>query len=120
MKKKKVFLNVRNVVILICIIITIILIVIVAIPKATNVKIKNKIIGTWTTDGNTIYEFKKNNTGILILPLTKYTFTYKIKDNTLYIDFENENSTDSEYTYKIENNKLILDGTKGIFTFTKK
>ena len=81
---------------------------------------KGKLIGTWTTDGVTIYEFNRNNTGKLIVSVGEFSFTYKIKDNTLEIDFENEKSTDSKYTYQFDNNKLILDGDNGTFTFTRK
>ena len=81
---------------------------------------KDSIVGTWTTDGVTVYQFNKNNTGLLIVSLKEYEFTYKIKDDTLEIDFKNERSTDSKYTYTFEDNKLILKGDNGTFTFIKK
>ena len=60
---------------------------------------KKSIIGTWTTDGVTIYKFNKDKTGALVVPLHEYKFNYVLKDDTLSIDFENENSEDTTYTY---------------------
>jgi len=107
----------KNIALIILIIITLVLIIILLFKLKPN---KNKIIGTWTTDGVTIYEFKKHNKGILTLPLSSYKFTYKIDDDKLFIDFENENSADSQYNYSIDNGKLTLKGDKGTFIFTKK
>ena len=81
---------------------------------------KSKLLGSWTTDNTTIYKFNRNNTGKLIVSLSEYDFKYKIKNNKLYIDFENEKSEDSEYEYNFKNKRLILSNDKGIFTFTKK
>ena len=83
---------------------------------------ENSLIGLWTTDGITIYEFKENEMGVLKLPLSEYTFTYKIQGNKLYIDFESEKTTDSYYEYYIEEDKLILRGirnTTGEYNFYK-
>ena len=81
---------------------------------------KSKIIGSWTTDGITIYKFNKDNTGSLIVSLKEYNFKYKIDNKNIEIDFDNENSIDSKYTYYFEDNKLILNGDNGNFTFIKK
>lgn len=80
---------------------------------------KRKIIGTWTTDNITTYEFYKDGTGKLITSLSEYKFNYNFKKNILYIDFENDKSEDSEYKYKIEKNKLVLNNENGIFYFKK-
>ena len=55
---------------------------------------KAKLIGTWTTDDVTTYEFYKNNTGKLVVSLSEYKFKYSLKKNILYIDFENDKSED--------------------------
>ena len=81
---------------------------------------KANLIGIWTTDGVTIYEFDRNNKGKLVVSVGEFPFTYKINADTLEIDFENEKSTDSKYTYKFDDNKLILNGDNGTFTFIKK
>ena len=80
---------------------------------------KNDLVGTWTTDGVTIYKFNKDKTGELIVSLGSYEFTYKVTEGTLAIDFKEERLTDSEYTYTFEDNKLILKGDNGTFTFIK-
>ena len=81
---------------------------------------KAKIVGSWTTDGVTIYKFNRNNTGSLIVSLKEYDFKYKINKDTLEIDFKNEKSTDSKYTYTFKDKKLLLEGDNGSFTFIRK
>ena len=114
MKKIKI----KNIII-IFIVIIILIIALLIFKKIT----KNPLIGTWTTDGITVYQFKNKNTGSLIVPLSEYKFTYKIDGNKLYIDFENEKSNDSDYEYSFKDNKLILKGinkTSGTYVFKKK
>lgn len=117
-KKKK---TQRNLLLLACILILIIIIcIILLLPKINKTSsTTNKIVGTWTTDNVTKYEFNKDNTGKLITSLNSYEFTYEIKDNNLSIDFKNEKSEDSKYAYKFDNDKLILEGDNGKFTFSK-
>ena len=81
---------------------------------------KSKIVGIWTTDNVTTYEFYKNNTGKLIVSLSEHEFKYSLKKNILYIDFENEKLEDSKYKYKFTNKKLILSNEKGEFKFIRK
>lgn len=88
--------------------------------KMINKNSKNTFIGSWISEGGIIYEFKRNNSGIMKTSLSEYKFTYKISDKMLSIDFENEKSEDSEYEYNFKNKRLILSNEKGIFTFTKK
>ena len=111
MKKKRKF---KNLAILLCFLVIIILVIKVVFSD------KLKLVGTWTNDNVTIYEFYKNNTGKLIVSLHEYEFNYKLKDNYLYIDFENEKSEDSKYSYSFKEKKLILKNENGTFTFIKK
>ena len=83
-------------------------------------KYSNKIKGEWTTDGVTVYNFNDDNTGEMILPLSKYKFDYVIKKDTLFIDFVNKKSEDIKYTYSFEDNKLILESNNGKFVFKRK
>lgn len=109
----------KPIIILISIILIIIIVIclIYTLPKAK--KETNNIIGTWTTDNVTKYKFNKDNTGKLITSLNSYDFVYELKDDSLFIDFKNEKSTDSKYTYHFETDKLILEGENGKFTFSK-
>ena len=110
--KKKITIMIVLIIIVLCLIIALVL----GLKKSP----KQTLIGTWTTDGVTIYKFNKDKTGALVLPLHEYKFTYTLKDDTLAIDFENEKSEDTTYTYHFEDNKLILEGDNGKFTFIKK
>ena len=109
----------KKIIIILVIVLFIAVSLIIIFSKKENAP-RNKLVGTWTTDGVTIYQFDKDNTGKLIVSLGEYEFTYKIDDDKLYIDFKNEESTDSEYTYVFEDNRLVLKGDNGIFTFIKK
>ena len=102
MKKAKVF---KLIMAIVLVIISILFIMI------NSNKISRKIMGTWTTDGITIYKFEKHKSGTLVLPLAEYKFKYSIKDNILSIDFENEKVTDSEYEISFEGDNLILKNT---------
>ena len=107
-------------IVIMLILITIVLAAIIILLLGLRKTPKTSIIGTWTTDGVTIYKFNKNNTGALIVPLQEYEFTYKINEDTIEIDFKNETSEDSKYTYTFDDNRLILNGDNGKFTFIKK
>ena len=114
MKKKR--LKKKNILIILILLIIILNIVFY------NLFLKNKLklLGSWTTENTTIYEFYKNNTGKLIVSLHEYEFNYKLKDSNLYIDFVNDTLEDSEYKYSFNGKKLILSNNKGVFTFSKK
>lgn len=79
--------------------------------------------GKWDMDGVTAYEFYKSGKGALVLPSAEYEFTYTVKDNTLYIDFEFDGAKDAQYVFSVEGNTLTLDGgnatTQGIYVLTK-
>lgn len=78
---------------------------------------KNPLVGKWNVDSVTAYRFDENGTGALILPSSEYAFRYTVKDDILFIDFENENVKDSEYIFERSDDVLILNGgnntTKG-------
>ena len=85
-------------------------------------KYPKKILGSWTTDGVTIYHFDDDDTGYLRTSLKDYVFTYSIVGNKLYINFADEGSTDSDYSILIKDNTLELKGinkTSGEYTLTK-
>lgn len=82
----------------------------------------NNIIGTWTTDGVTIYKFDNNGKGSLNTSLSKYDFSYIINDNKIYIDFENEKAIDSSFEFSIKEDTLTIKGideTTGVYTLKK-
>ncbi len=79
---------------------------------------KNFFIGKWISEGGIIYEFKRNNSGIMKTPLSEYKFTYKVSDKIISINFEDEKNIDTNYEYSFENNKCIMKSDRGLFTFT--
>lgn len=116
MQKRK--LKKKSIVILIIIIV--IIAIIISLIFLFSIKASNdSLIGSWITEGGTIYEFNENNKGTMIVPLSEYKFTYKIDGNKLSIDYESEKAKDADYEYSIKNHKLILKGKRGTFTFTK-
>ena len=81
---------------------------------------KNKFIGTWITEGGTIYEFKNAKTGTMKTALSSYNFTYTIKNDTILIDFEDKKLTDTNYKFSFKKNKCTMTSNRGNFIFTKK
>ncbi len=79
--------------------------------------VRNAITGRWTTDGNTVYECDETGKGALIVPVATLPFSYKVEDDKIFIDIENEDSEDATYTYEIIENKLILVNEIGTFEF---
>lgn len=69
--------------------------------------------GTWDLDGVTVYRFDGKGAGSLDLPSGSYAFTYKIKDNTLTIDFKSEAARDKTYTFTTDESRLTLTDTEG-------
>ena len=83
---------------------------------------KDELEGNWTVDGITNYEFDGKGNGKLKVPSNEYKFTYVLQNNKIYIDYESDKATDSDYEYSLDNNKLELKGIKsttGTFTLTK-
>ena len=110
-KHKKRKLNIKRV-------ITIIVIVILLIIFITH-KSKNKFVGSWISEGKTIYEFTTNKEGFMKTPISKYKFKYEIKDNIISIDFIEKDLIDTDYEYTFKDDKLIMKSDRGTFTFTK-
>ena len=69
--------------------------------------------GTWDLDGVTVYRFDGKGAGSLDLPSDSYAFTYKIKDNTLTVDFKSETARDKTYTFTTDESRLTLTDTEG-------
>ncbi len=79
----------------------------------TTVAPKLKISGEWKYKDDTVYTFKIIGGGSLHTMNNDYPFDYKIKNNTVIIDFESDDAKDCKYEYKVENDKLILEGKEG-------
>ncbi len=107
-----------NIILLIIIIIGLILIAcfLVFAPKfkenQEGKKLEKSLVGTWTSDSYSKYEFNKNGKGILKNPSNDYNFTYIVHSNKLYIDFEDENSIDLNFIFSFEDGDLVLQGIK--------
>lgn len=96
-------------------------VIILLISSIMLIKIfNNPFIGTWISEGGTIYKFKINNSGIMKTSLSEYKFTYKVSDKIISIDFEDEKNIDTNYEYSFKKNKCIMKSDRGSFTFTKK
>lgn len=106
---------------LVGIVIIILIVVMFFIFRKTNSK-NNNLIGTWTTDGITIYEFNKDGVGALKVPSSEYVFVYNIDGNKMHIDFRDPVASDSDYEYSVEKEVLTIKGieqTIGTYTLTK-
>lgn len=102
-------------------IIVIILIITFSVIIAINLR-KDKLYGTWTTDGKTIYKFNGKGKGSLVTSLSRYEFKYKIKNNKLFINYLSDKAKDASYEFSTDEEKIILEGidqTKGNYIFQK-
>ena len=82
-------------------------VLIILIAKSCSTS-EDLLSGTWNLDGITVYQFDGKGNGSLNLPVNTYSFTYKIKDNSLSIDFESESARDITYIFTVEDKKLLL------------
>ena len=85
-------------------------------------KYPKKLIGSWSTDGVTIYNFDEDGTGYLRTSVKDYVFSYNLVGNKLYINYADEGSTDSDYKITIKDKTLTLTGinqTAGTFILNK-
>ena len=97
-----------------------ILIIITAIFLSRKYLIKDKLSGSWTSDGVTIYEFNGKGEGKLLTSISSYNFSYKIKKNRVYIDFKEEKIEDTDYEFYIENGKLELKEDNKTYNLNRK
>lgn len=72
------------------------------------VSIPDKIVGMWTLDEATSYQFDGRGRGVMHLSVSEYEFSYKLGKDDLYIDFDDDNATDREYRYELDGDLLTL------------
>lgn len=90
-----------------------VLLVLLAILLAIQIFSKPSLNGRWDMDGATVYEFRKDGHGSLILMSAEYEFAYDVRGDILYIDFIDEGALDAKYTFKVEKKVLFLTGGPG-------
>lgn len=73
----------------------------------------DKLQGTWVLDESTSYQFDGDENGAMLISDSKYRFTYEIKKDKLFIDYENDILVDGEYTFKVKKDVLTLIGGEG-------
>lgn len=100
----------------------IIIIVIIAVLIFLVFKLKNSkniFLGTWQSEGGTIYEFKKNKEGVMKTSLSEYKFIYKIENNIISIDFDDKKAIDTDYEFSCKKDKCEMKSDRGTFIFNK-
>lgn len=73
-----------------------------------------ELLGVWHYDQYTEYEFGEKGNGCICLDNSShFEFTYKVEDDTLYLDFALDYVTDCQYTFSVDGEKLTLVGGEG-------
>ena len=81
--------------------------------------VESTLVGKWTTDGNTFYEFEKEGKGAIIVPSITLPFSYTVEEDVINVDFENEDSEDTAFSYELNEDKLTLRSVNGTFEFSR-
>ena len=69
--------------------------------------------GTWYAGDRMTYRFSKNGKGLMVLEDDLAVFNYKIKGETLHIDFVDDAYEDCSYQFSVKKDTLILQTDTG-------
>ena len=69
----------------------------------------DQLQGRWDLDGTTVYVFDGKGSGALELPGAKYEFRYKIRENTVSLDFSDDKVRDISYEFTVDADKLTIE-----------
>ncbi len=103
----------RRILLAVVIAVIIIIISIVCFALKPNSENSNILNGVWKYDEYTKYEFKENGIGCMCLDNLHYKYTYKIDNNKLMLDFEDEAVHDCTYIFALNENELTIKGEDG-------
>ncbi len=67
------------------------------------------IVGIWTIDGTTVYEFGEDGQGALVLPEHSYSFVYTIEADKLLLKFDNSSIGKVIFKIKPADDAIILE-----------
>lgn len=77
--------------------------------------VKEDIVGNWTSSINDVeytYTFNHDKTGKYSFARNDITFSYNIRKDELYVDYDND--TSEKYSIVIEDDLLILKDKNGV------
>ncbi len=100
----------RKALLSVSVIIIAIVVIVICFSKKTD---NNELIGKWSYNQYTAYEFSVNGHGYLCVDDVRYEYKYAISQQTLKLDFVEDIVKDCEYTFAIEGNLLTLIGGEG-------
>lgn len=118
MRKRRRKKRIRQMVAFFAIVAVVLITAILLIVRGCSVTQRDALYGKWNLDGTTFYVFDGNGNGKMELPEKSYDFQYTIQDNTITIDFTDENAKDFTYDFTVENDTLTLAGKEKKETFT--
>ena len=97
-----------------CIALAGIVVILICIILGVRTFAKPSIVGRWDLDGTTVYEFRDDGTGTLILMIKECDFTYTVEGDVLRIFFVDKDAAlDAEYTFEVQKRILFLTGGHG-------
>ncbi len=69
--------------------------------------------GTWYAEDRMTYKFSKNGKGLMVLEDDLEVFNYKIKGETLHIDFVDDAYEDRSHQFSVKKDTLLLQTDTG-------
>ena len=97
--------------------IILIFIVVIAITAIITInkfiKSQNELNGIFIYNENVKYEFNGRTKGAMYDRDNHYSFTYKVEEDKLMINFKNTAVYDATYSFKLEEDTLTLIGLEG-------
>ena len=75
----------------------------------------NRLKGAWYDAEGMVYKFSPYGKGVMVLEDDLARFQYKIKGDTLYIDFDSDDYEDRTYEFSVRKDTLYLDGGQWVY-----
>lgn len=81
--------------------------------RVRDTELTEYLLGIWTYDESTKYEFDPNSKGGMYIGETKYSYVFTVNGDEIELDFNDPAVHDATYTFSVSGDKLKLVGGEG-------